>query len=309
MHRSSLRRGFTLIELLVVIAIVGVLIGLLLPAVQKVREAAARIKCSNNLKQLGLAAHGYHDANGGMPPGTKTTATNPLQFDSPPYIRSPLPFFLLPHLEQQSLYNQFNFSTGTHYPYMDVNLSLTTVRLVVMTCPSETPRMFTLGTSQPTPKHNYVGCWGASSVLDVVTNPSLRGVFFPNSCTRMTHITDGSSQTLLFAECLQTSSDTDLRGAWWEDTNFRFMTFTTPNSPTPDEMHVNCVSRPEVNEPCVIGGIGGKYNRYASRSRHASGVNAVLVDGSVRHCSKTITLATWMALGTIRGGETIGSDW
>jgi prepilin-type N-terminal cleavage/methylation domain-containing protein/prepilin-type processing-associated H-X9-DG protein len=300
---TSRRRGFTLIELLVVIAIIAVLIGLLLPAVQKVREAAARAKCQNNLKQLGLAAHHYHDTNNGFPPGTQTTAPDPLKFDAPPYRRSPLFVFLLPYLEQQALYDRFNFATGTHDPYMEVNLAVTSTRLSVLTCPSDAVRMMTLGTSRPTPKHNYVGCWGAGSVSEVVANSTLRGVFFPNSSTRLTDITDGSSRTLLFGEFLQTSSDVDLRGTWWEDTNFRFMTHVRPNAPDPDEMHVNCVNLPAVNEPCVILGDGGHSDRYSSRSRHTGGVNVALADGSVRFVPNSIALSAWAALGTIQGGE------
>src|SRR5437660_4939753 len=132
---ASVRRGFTLIELLVVIAIIAVLIGLLLPAVQKVREAANRMKCTNNLKQIGLALHNYHDANSKFPPGYVDGNTNvKLTPDSDVGPGWGWAAFLLPYIEQDNLYNQINFTKGVA---TGTNVQVAQVPLTIYQCPSD----------------------------------------------------------------------------------------------------------------------------------------------------------------------------
>ena len=187
------RRGFTLLELLVVIAIIAVLIGLLLPAVQKARAAANRLKCQNNLKQLGLALHTYVGVHGMFPPG----------YCAPPLgVGWGWEAFLLPELEQQSLYRQLglpksSFGKGAN-PAPPTPLTQTA--LSVFVCPSDTgPAVNPLRYNHA--KSNYRGICGPVLPLLFVANRDYGGVLYENSHVRPTAITDGSSNTLAIGEC------------------------------------------------------------------------------------------------------------
>ena len=191
------RPGFTLIELLVVIAIIAILIGLLLPAVQKVRAAAARIQCQNNLKQIGLACHNYHDVNRALPPGYHS--------QEPYYDGSNdtapgwgWAAFLLPYVEQDNLYRQINFAQPVQ------NQAAIQTALKVCLCPSDVyvdtftvPDAFGNALAQAAPS-SYAACAGGDE-SDVLGQTGL-GVFYRNSRTRLTDITDGTSSTLLVGE-------------------------------------------------------------------------------------------------------------
>jgi prepilin-type N-terminal cleavage/methylation domain-containing protein len=206
--RRTKRSAFTLIELLVVIAIIAILIGLLLPAVQKVREAAARTQCVNNLKQMGLALQGYHDVNTGFPPGYSASG---------PYIdgatdTSPgwgWAAFILPYLEQNNLYLQLNFNQ----PVQNSPAIQTMVKGFV--CPSDIaptsafPVVNGFGTTvcQAAPT-SYTACCGSDA--SDTTGPTGNGVFYRNSSTRITDITDGSSNTILVGE----RAWAKVNGAW-----------------------------------------------------------------------------------------------
>ena len=304
--------GFTLVELLVVIAIIGVLVALLLPAVQAAREAARRAHCTNNLKQIGLAIHMYADAHNSFPPG-RTGQPD----------RTPTPFFLLPYFEQLGMFEGFDFDFGPVSAGENVNEHVLTTRIPVLNCPSDEPQMFwdPIWVQRPYPKCNYVPCFGAGTEADRTSDPRLRGVFGITTemgvtvgVTEWSQITDGTSNTLMYGESLQSSSEKDSRTMWWAPDSVFFMTFETPNTSVPDRTKICissktpclCVSIPENNEPCTV--VTGALN-YAvfTRSRHPGGVQSGLADGSVQFFSEDIHAETWKALGTRDGGEVDGS--
>ena len=192
------RRAFTLIELLVVIAIIAILIGLLVPAVQQVREAASRLQCQNNLKQLGLASHNYHDSHKHFPPGY--TASGPYSdgaTDTAPGWGWGA--YLLPYLEQQNVQRQLNFSQPIqNSPAIQSVLS-------VYLCPSDLPPVaaviipdaFGSPVTLAAPS-SYAACVGGDE--SDTFGPTGLGVFYRNSSTRLTDVTDGTSNTLLIGD-------------------------------------------------------------------------------------------------------------
>jgi prepilin-type processing-associated H-X9-DG protein len=306
----------------VVIAIIAVLIGLLLPAVQKVREAANRAKCQNNLKQIGLAMHNYHDSFGILPPQVAKNA-NVCCYGT-------WQMAILPYVEQDNLwkmYVNYGNSLGTAQRYdQRENVLVTSSRLSVFTCPSDTPASFKSvtfdGVLYPLASNNYLvnvgnidyaqgadGRFpGEPAGLQFLGAPFSRKKQF-----RLTDITDGTSSTLMVAEIKQGQPGTagDYRGNTWWAEGSGFTTLRTPNSPEPDYISQNCVDtsvNPQ-NSPCqsVVSDTGdANIEVFAARSRHPGGVNVVLCDGSTRFVSNNVAWETWQALGTSRGGEVIG---
>src|SRR5947199_2403514 len=226
------RRAFTLIELLVVIAIISVLIGLLLPAVQKVGEAANRTSCTNNLKQIGLALHHYHDVFKRLPYGKSPVYGNPP--GAPVYARWSTHSQILPYLEQDNLYRNINFQFPPETPDMStpdmpdymlpwqnpgrVNAAACRTQLPVFLCPSDPTDVSADWPGQT----NYAGNQGTAFLCDLcesqpsTMDPGQRpnGVFYFMSKVRLTDLVDGTSQTALFSEKLrgrnQESSRTDM---------------------------------------------------------------------------------------------------
>lgn len=303
------RDAFTLIELLVVIAIIAILIALLVPAVQKVREAAARTHCQNNLKQIGLALHNYHDANKRLPAGY--LENDPLS-DRANWIT-----LILPYFEQDSLFK-------TYDPKQSVgggknNFFLNRTKVKMFQCPSALdlpPQGY-----PPDPK---IGPWAVGNYLAnnglgpmrslrppiPSTSVAKPGVFMVNSKTRMSDITDGTSNTMFVSECLNFPSTTgtaDWRGNLTYPENCLFHWNHTPNTSNPDWLrNVLCVNHPLA--PCIAKhtAFNNRMNIVSVRSMHSGGVQVAFGDGSVRFARNAIALATWQALGSPAAGETVG---
>ena len=325
---SVAKRGFTLVELLVVIAIIGVLVALLLPAVQAAREAARRAQCSNNLKQIGLGIHNYNDTFLVMPAGNYHS------------VFGSWLVHLLPYIEQKHLHEIYSNAGMAGYPASGVryghaqNWPVTRTQFKTYTCPSDTNSASASLISGVT-FHNYVANYGNTTrgrlspagfmsngttpnryggapFIEVVMqgiNPSIYLAFDGDykQTVRLAEITDGTSNTLAISETVQGKGG-DLRGfAWWGG-GCHFETKLTPNSPLQDRTEQSCTPSVRLNPPCAnrVRGNPQSEESIAARSRHPSGVQAALCDGSVRFVSNNIALDTWRAVSTAHGGESNG---
>ena len=302
------RRGFTLIELLVVIAIIAVLIGLLLPAVQKVREAANRMKCGNNLRQLGLAAHQYHDAHQHLPPsmGYTPLATNG--------VWGHVFFHLLPYLEQNDLYcnarGPVALTTGTVTIYWPGNNKVYSQPVLNFLCPSD-PSVGPGGIVTV----NGIS-WGASSyaVNSQVSAPIPHN---PQGKRRITDIVDGTSNTILYAEkyarCTSTSLALD-GGNLWAYCASAVFDLPPPMEPPYKRYHSSFGGGPYATGPGSIFQVQptpflGNCDPTRAATAHAGGMLVGLADGSVRTLAPSMSGTTWWAAVTPAGGEVLGSDW
>jgi prepilin-type N-terminal cleavage/methylation domain-containing protein/prepilin-type processing-associated H-X9-DG protein len=315
------RRGFTLVELLVVVAIIAVLIGLLLPAVQKVREASNRAKCQNNMKQIGLALHNYHDARRTLPPGL--IANYGWGWGA----------HILPYIEQDTLYGQLNLNT-----FMDVNQPsiLALVRTVIPTylCPSDVvdkssqnqwsrsrvacrptdnlsypvvspgiPSPYSwyqdLSPYQRIAVSNYLGCAG-STERSCYGPTNTNGIFYEDSKTRLTEIVDGTTSTFMVMErsTFGFNQRSYYQGGHWAGVS-------SPRSTCNDHY---------VQTAVLMGCLAtyGEINKSDARSSsslHPKGVNVLLADGAVRYVIDTIPTPTYLALASAIGGENIGGEY
>ncbi len=314
-------RGFTLIELLVVIALIGVLLALLLPAVQSAREAARRAQCAGNLRQIALAMHQYQSAHAVLPPGKKGCCWGTWLV------------YVLPQIDQVTLYNAWNAcginAAGVPPGYdLDLryfgaaNVTVTSTRLSSYLCPSDSVNApisaVVNGLTYACTSQNYAANFGNTTVLQA----DYQGIRFAGApfvdigsplgdygrparpTVGFAAITDGLSHTTLLSEVV-VGQGQDLRGfSWWGDAA-TFETYSTPDSSFPDVLFspLYCINR-SPNPPCTVA-TTALPEMYAARSRHPGGVNVAMVDGSVRFTKDSIDLRAWRALSTSAGCEII----
>ena len=310
------RFGFTLIELLVVIAIIAVLVALLLPAVQQAREAARRSTCANNLKQIGLALHNYHDVYNIFPVGVLRDVDHPTLTSWETSMTTWMAR-ILPFVDQGVIYDRVDW--GKNPGNSSPNTSFMGTEIPLFRCPSD-PGIRPNPNFGPT---NYVTCIGNTDLGG--PSSTLQGIMFVNSNTKLRDVSDGTSTTMIVSECLvnfpwvvrhcgdasmdypgcRVGTDSpvssnvnvgnDSRGySWfygWRNAGWSYSTELPPN----DHTHLN-----HECENCSTTGV------FAARSKHAGAVHVLFTDGSCRLVSDTIDINLWRALGTKNGREPIG---
>ena len=278
------RRGFTLIELLVVIAIIAVLIALLLPAVQQAREAARRTQCRNNLHQIGLALHNYHDTHNCFPPGQVDRGETSTMHHSWMTL-------ILPFVDETALYNAYNFDLVS---WGSTNLTVTGSTLAQYNCPSDPQVAHVYGGASTgysgTASSNYAGSWGPNynyNTIDVAQ--AGRGLFGLDSKVRMRDIRDGTSQTIGAGEGI--FGEGYLTGPTWGVGRY-------------------CLSMKLADRPINNWFVAHSpyYPGYCFSSRHEGGAFFVFCDGAVRFLSENIDFTTYQALSTIANNEVVDDE-
>lgn len=310
------RFGFTLVELLVVIAIIGILVALLLPAIQAAREAARRSQCINNLKQLGVAMQNYHDTHGELPPGSLSCCWGTWQMFVLPFIEEQTLADMYTHLPTNQPFFLNNYRYTSNLPANNPpirNLDVVKTRIATLTCSSDQPQV-----DGPTgiTFHNYVANYGNTNHIgwDHKKGSPAEILYYGSPFVgddwnvkhqrigRFKKMPDGLSKTLLASETVQGQGG-DLRGFTWWGWSAGFETYYAPNASEPDLLQQLSYCNPTDPNPPCSGQSGADYFRAGARSRHPGGVNAVMCDGSVQFIVNDVDLATWRAASTIKGNE------
>jgi prepilin-type N-terminal cleavage/methylation domain-containing protein/prepilin-type processing-associated H-X9-DG protein len=309
--------GFTLVELLVVIAIIGVLVALLLPAIQAAREAARRASCVNNMKQVGLAMLNFESSEGELPVGS-------MGWKDDNWLGHTAWQQLLPFLEQGVLDDQVDYSSLWH--------QISDAQISIYQCPSDDTAgralHFYWTRAVYFSRSNYVTCWGSTTQHPFETltfqdpacqtpgacNHNTDGAFRDSKARELREFVDGTSQTVLISELIagrldQDSSSFDLRGAWAEPFMGpgSYTHLNTPNSSAPDSFGWCPSYNPEpAAMPCQVA--NGSATQVAARSRHPGGVNATHVDGHVSFYIDEIDSVAWQVVSTIAGSEVVSAE-
>jgi prepilin-type N-terminal cleavage/methylation domain-containing protein len=313
------RSAFTLVELLVVIAVIGVLIGLLLPAVQAARESARRLQCANNLKQIGTAIHAYHDAIGSLPPGNHASTwgtcpgTTPITNSSDSEDRANWMIFLLPYLERKPLYSRYDFQSANEDPK---NQTVRETVVATYSCPSDLePARLQIPTMGPAAEDalnvpyrpgSYRGMAGRSDGFVFLDGGDF--IDFPQSSRGPLHVTgivdfkserirdirDGASQTLMAGEST-TRSNMGFRTLWAYSFSFYSLSSATPQSRVLWGDYDRCrnAGGNGLSSPC----------RRGWGSNHSGGLNFLACDGSLRFLDTEIDPELFAQLATIAGSE------
>jgi len=328
------KRGFTLIELLVVIAIIAILIALLLPAVQQAREAARRTQCKNNLKQLGIALHNYHDTFNCFPPAhIRTQSAVPANGTLTGWRGFSAHAMLLPYIEQAPLYASIDFNT-----YFDAhaqNNNARRTKLAAFLCPSDSPFPGSIDRGN----NNYPASMGPN-LGQYVAAGVRNGLINFDVTTRMGDVRDGTSNTIAFGEHLVGDNN---NGGYRPGDVVRGIAFSgNNNKPTqaqldaygvacdagkashhshggrewaigmPAQTLFNTAAPPNWKyptcQPCPGCGWMDSQGMFPARSRHTGGVQVCLADGAVRFVSDNVDLTTWQNAGSINGEEVLG-EW
>ena len=326
-------RGFTLIELLVVISIIAVLIALLLPAVQQAREAARRVQCKNNLKQMGLALHNYLDTHSVLPPSFCFSTAGSWSVHGR----------ILPYMEQAAAYGRVRLDLDWANPINQAT-GVAQLKIPSYSCPSDplSDRMHYAGPDEGNIRvHTYGVNFGTWKIYDPVTNSGGDGVFYPNSRTRAGDIADGLTNTLLLAEVKSyqpyfrntadpgpavpssisflssfsgekkygPGSDDNAGHTEWCDGPVHQSGFTTVFHPNTRVTYIDNGVTYDMDYNSRYEGTSTAQTTYAaitSRSYHVGIVNVALADGSIRSISENIDIQVWRALGTRAGSEVVG---
>jgi prepilin-type N-terminal cleavage/methylation domain-containing protein/prepilin-type processing-associated H-X9-DG protein len=348
MRAARIRHAFTLIELLVVIAIIAVLIALLLPAVQAAREAARRVQCVNNLKQIGLALHNYISAIGVLPPGRFNSHRAGHGNCWGAYSQ------LLPQFDQSAIFNSFNFSLPPDTDTLSMSNSTGfETFLSTLLCPSDSDSVLITVGGGRFATHNYNLNTGATYPVVQVPTPPLTGVpngpFFENSRVGPADFVDGLSGTTAVTETVRstpsstyandplgvfliTGNNSTIAPPISSDAEYASLCLSLPSTTTqfqatrgvrwhygaPGHTMYNHLRPPNSKLPDCRGGLPHSIRRdpqwswlslnIAARSKHPGGVNSLMADGHVQFVKDSIDVSTWQALGTRNGGEVVSAD-